>query len=72
MKPRKLSEDEIRELQEQFPKLEQNNEERLENQKKERLQNKIEMIVIVFGMIAAMGAIYLFYLVWNYRFIGVW
>ena len=39
--------------------------------RRERLKNKLEMIVIVFGIAMAIGAIYLFYLVWNYKFIGV-
>lgn len=64
MEPRKLSKEEEKELQKQFPKIDKN--------KKARLQNKIEMIVIVFGTAMAIGAIYLFYLVWNYEFIGVW
>ena len=71
MKPRELTEKEINELKKQFP-INKQELERLKENKRERLKNKLEMIVIVFGIAMAIGAIYLFYLVWNYRFIGVW
>lgn len=64
MEPKKLSKEEKEELKKQFPKIEE--------YKHQRLQNKLEMIVIVFGMVMAIGTLYLFYLVWNYEFIGVW
>ena len=61
IEPKKLTKKEIKELQKQFPELED-----------ERLQNKLEMLIIVFGAIVVVGTLYLFYLVWNYEFIGVW
>ena len=71
IEPINLTKKEIKELQEQFP-INKQELERLKENRKERLQNKIEMIVIVFFSIVLVGALYLFYLVWNYRFIGVW
>lgn len=71
MKPRELTKKEKEELQKQFP-INKQELERLKENKKERIKCKLEMIVIVFGIAMAIGAIYLFYLVWNYKFIGVW
>lgn len=59
MKPKKLSKKEIKELQKQFPKLEQS--------KKERLQNKIEMIVIVFEISMILLFLYITYLMVIYQ-----
>ena len=59
MNPRKLSEEEMKELQEQFPKLEQN--------KEERLRNKLEIIVILFYLVMAIIMMYLFYLTFTYQ-----
>lgn len=64
MKPKKLTKKEEKKLQEQFPKIDKNI--------KARIQNKLEMIVILFGLSMLVGVLYLFYLVWNYEFIGVW
>ena len=63
IKPIKLTKKEIKELQKQFPKLEEN--------RKERLQNKIEIIAIVFLSIMLVGVLYVFYLSWNYSFVGI-
>ena len=71
IEPIKLTKKEIKKLQKQFP-INKQELERLKENKRERLKNKLEMLVIVFGLVILAGALYLFYLVWNYRFIGVW
>ena len=71
MKPRELTEKEIKKLQKQFPLTKQELE-RLKENKRERLKNKLEILAIVFWVVVLAGVLYLFYLVWNYRFIGVW
>lgn len=71
MKPKNLTKREIEKLQKQFPLTKQQLE-RLKQNKRERLKNKLEMIIIVFLLIVLVGTLYLFYLVWNYKFIGVW
>lgn len=71
IKLKKLTKKEIKELQKQF-QINKQEIKRLKGNKKERQKNKIEMIVIVFGMALVIGLLYLFYLVWNYEFIGVW
>lgn len=71
MKPKELTEKEIKKLQKQFPLIKKELE-RLKENKKERLKNKLEIIAIVFWVAMLVGVLYLFYLVWNYRFIGVW
>lgn len=71
MKPRELTEKEIKKLQKQFPLTKQELE-RLKENKRERLKNKLEILAIVFWLAILVGVLYLFYLVWNYRFIGVW
>jgi hypothetical protein len=70
MKPRELTEKEIKKLQKQFP-LTKKELEKLKQIKKERLKNKLEILAIIFWLAILIGALYLFYLVWNYRFIGV-
>ena len=71
MKPRELTEKEIKKLQKQFPITKQELE-RLKENKRERLKNKLEILAIIFWLVVLVGVLYLFYLVWNYRFIGVW
>lgn len=71
MKPRELTEKEIKKLQKQFP-LTKKELEKLKQIKKERLKNKLEMLAIIFWSAILVGVLYLLYLVWNYRFIGVW
>lgn len=71
MKPRELTEKEIKKLQKQFPLTKQELE-KLKQIKKERLKNKLEILAIIFWLAILIGVLYLFYLVWNYRFIGVW
>ena len=71
MKPRELTEKEIKKLQKQFP-INKQELERLKQMKRERLKNKLEIIAIVFWLVVLVGVLYLFYLVWNYKFIGVW
>lgn len=66
MKPRELTEKEIKKLQEQFP-INKQELERLKQNKKERLQNKLEMIVIVFWIVMLVGALYLLYLTLTYQ-----
>lgn len=66
MKPRELTEKEIKKLQKQFPITKQELE-RLKENKKERLQNKIEMIVLLFW-IAMLGLVlYYLYLTLTYQ-----
>lgn len=71
MKPRELTEKEIKKLQKQFP-INKQELERLKENKRERLKNKLEILAIIFWLVVLAGVLYLFYLVWNYRFIGVW
>ena len=71
MKQKKLTKKEIKELQDQFP-VSKKELERLKQIKREKLKNKMATIVIVFWLAMLIMVLYLFYLVWNYRFIGVW
>lgn len=59
MKPKNLTKKVIKELKKQFPKLEEN--------RKERLQNKIEIIVIVFGIAMIVLLLYVLYLMVTYQ-----
>lgn len=59
MYPRKLNKKEIKELKKQFPALEEK-------------ASWLDIAVMIFWIIILVGVLYLFYLVWNYRFIGVW
>ena len=71
MKPKDLTKKEIKELQKQFP-INKQELERLKENKRERLKNKLEILAIVFWVAMLVGVLYLFYLNWNYEFIGVW
>ena len=66
MKPRELTEKEIKKLQKQFP-LNKQELERLKENKKERLKNKLEMIVIMFWLAILVGVLYLLYLTLTYQ-----
>lgn len=66
MKPKKLTEKEIKKLQKQFP-INKQELERLKENKKARLQNKIEMIAILFWLVMLVGALYLLYLTLTYQ-----
>lgn len=70
MKPRELTKKEKEKLQDQFPHIKAEVE-RLKKNKEERIKNKIEICLIVFFLIALIGVLYLFYLSWNYRFVGL-
>lgn len=59
MKPKKLSDKEIKELQEQFPKIDKNI--------KARIQNKLGMIVLLFWIAMLVGALYYLYLTLTYQ-----
>ena len=66
MKPRELTEKEIKKLQKQFPLTKQELK-RLEEIKRERLKNKLEIIAIVFLLVMALIMMYLFYLTFTYQ-----
>ena len=66
MKPKKLTKKEIKKLQKQFP-INKQELERLKQNKKARLQNKIEMIVIVFGIAMILLFLYIAYLMVTYQ-----
>ena len=66
MKPRELTKKEIKKLQKQFP-INKQELERLKQNKKARLQNKIEMIVIVFGIAMILLFLYIAYLMVTYQ-----
>lgn len=70
MKPRELTEKEIEELQKQFP-INKQELERLKENKKERLKAKIDMLLLVVMLIGLVAVLYVFYLSWNYAFVGV-
>ena len=59
MKPKKLSKKEIKELQDQFPKIDKNIS--------ARIQNKLEMIVLLFWIAMLVGAMYYLYLTLTYQ-----
>lgn len=59
MKPRELTEKEIKELQKQFPKIDKNI--------KARIQNKLEMIVLLFWIAMLVGVMYYLYLTLTYQ-----
>lgn len=59
MKPKKLTEKEIKELQEQFPKIDKNI--------KARIQNKLEMIVLLFWIAMLVGVMFYLYLTLTYQ-----
>lgn len=59
MKPKKLSEKEIKELQKEFPKIDKNI--------KARIQNKLEMIVLLFWIAMLVGVMYYLYLTLTYQ-----
>lgn len=66
MKPKKLSKEEIKKLQKQFP-LNKQELERLKENKRERLQNKLEIAVMIFW-IAMLGLVlYYLYLTLTYQ-----
>ena len=69
MKPRELTEKEIKKLQKQFP-INKQELERLKENKKERLKNKLEIIAIVFFLAMLVGVLYLLYLTLTYQTIG--
>lgn len=66
MKPRELTEKEIKKLQKQFP-LNKQELERLKENKRERLKNKLEILAIVFLLAMALIMVYLFYLTFTYQ-----
>ena len=66
MKPRELTEKEIKELQKQFP-INKQELDRLKQNKRERLQNKLEIAVMIFW-IAMLGLVlYYLYLTLTYQ-----
>lgn len=66
MKPRELTEKEIKKLKKQFP-INKQELERLKENKRERLKNKLEIIAIVFFLAMALIMVYLFYLTFTYQ-----
>lgn len=66
MKPRELTEKEIKKLQKQFP-INKQELERLKENKRERLKNKLEILAIVFFLVMALIMVYLFYLTFTYQ-----
>jgi predicted membrane protein len=66
MKPRELTEKEIKKLQKQFP-INKQELERLKENKKERLKNKLEILAIIFLLAMALIMVYLFYLTFTYQ-----
>ena len=66
MKPKELTEKEIKKLQKQFP-INKQELERLKQNKKERLQNKLEMIVLLFWIAMLVGIMYYLYLTLTYQ-----
>jgi signal transduction histidine kinase len=70
MKPRELTEKEIKKLQKQFPMNKQELE-RLKENKRERIKAKIDMIFLVVMLIGLVAVLYVFYLSWNYAFVGM-
>ena len=66
MKPRELTEKEIKKLQKQFP-INKQELERLKENKKERLKNKLEMIVLLFWIVMLVGVLYYLYLTLTYQ-----
>ena len=69
MKPRELTEKEIKKLQKQFP-INKQELEKLEQNKKERLKNKLEILVMVFWSSMLLVVLYLLYLTLTYQTIG--
>lgn len=65
MNPRKLSEKDKEELQKQFPVIE-------EKEPTEEKATIWDIAIMIFWIVMLGLVLYLFYLVWNYRFIGVW
>lgn len=63
IKPINLTKKEIKELQNQFPVI----GEIIEGNKKERLKNKIEIIVITFGIAIILLFLYVTYLMITYQ-----
>ena len=59
IEPIKLSKEEEKRLQKQFPELEE--------YKKKRLQNKLEMIVLLFWIAMLVGVMYYLYLTLTYQ-----
>lgn len=59
MKPKKLSEEEIKELQKEFPKIEE--------YKNQRIQNKLNMVVLLFWLGMLVGVMYYLYLTLTYQ-----
>lgn len=59
IEPIKLSKEEEKELQEQFPKIDKNIS--------ARIQNKLEMIVLLFWIAMLVGAMYYLYLTLTYQ-----
>lgn len=56
MYPNKLTKKEKKKLQKQFPKIDE-----------DRLINKFEIIAILFWLAVLVGAIYILYLMWTYK-----
>ena len=45
--------------------------ERLKENKRERIKAKIDMILLVVMLMGLVAVLYVFYLSWNYAFVGV-
>ena len=71
MKPNKLTEKEIKKLQKKFPKIKKRlTKEEIQYRqvkRKARCENICYFLITMFFLIMTIASIYMFYLMWNYK-----